>query len=134
MPTIDLPVQKIDWSSIDQNNLRKIFFQFEISQASSSMNIFLVAYPAYKNGPNWEIRRVILPVISTEPSVTLNLPLTFGNIELNKPDIVKINNTGKKEFILRPYTYTQNPHASYELFDGATSLVKANPSPPAEPG
>lgn len=134
MPTIDLPAQKIDWLSIDQNKLRKIFFQFEISQSDGRPEISLVAYPAYKDGPNWETRRVELPVISTEPTVTLNLPLTFGNIELNRPDIVKINNNGKSEFILRPHTFTQNPHASYELFDGATSLVKANPSPPAEPG
>ena len=132
MATIDLPVQKLIWSSIDQRNLHKIFFQFEISQSNSNLKILLVAYPAYM--PHWKVIRVDLPVIPGETPVTLNLPLTFGNIELNEPEIQKIKNSGKTEFIMRPYLYSQNPHASYELLDGTTSIVSANPSPPAKPG
>ena len=134
MPTVKLPVQKLVWASIYTNKLHKVFFQFEISQPGANLEIELVAYPAYKDGPNWESKRVELPVIAGENPVQLNLPLTFGNIELNQREIQKIQNSGKQEFILRPYMYSQNPHACYELFDGSTSFVRANPSPPAIPG
>jgi len=132
MATIELPVQKLVWSTIDQHQLKKIFFQFEISQTNGKLKISLVAYPAYI--PNWRTVRVEMPVISSERPVTLNLPITFGNIELGSSQIRELNRTGHNEFIFRPDLFTENPHPGYNIFDGAVSLTKADPSPPAQPG
>ncbi len=130
MLNVQLPVQKLVRASIDQNKLHKFFFQFEIIESVQGIKRLLGAYPAFL--PGWQTKRVELPVIDAELTVQINLPLTFGNLEINKPIIQQMNNSKKNEFIMRPILYTQNPHAMYQMFDGTTSITKANPSPPAQ--
>jgi hypothetical protein len=137
--TIALPVHLFDLSIMNDKKVKKMFFQFEVAADEKGNKVFsLVAYTGMKNKEGdktgkWEIgKRIVLPVKEGTKPVELPLPLTLGNLELSRKEILGIQEVGILTF--KPVLYTQNAHATYALSDGISQTeTTAHPSPPAPP-
>lgn len=130
-----LPIHTLDWESFKIKNLRRILFQFDVEPGEDGeIKFSLVAYVATRKKGKWKLgEKLTLEKSGEMRPVTMELPITLGNLELRRKDIKKLGKSEIKTFTLTPKLFAENPHASYTVSDGSRDLAILNPSPPAPP-
>lgn len=130
-----LPVHILNWEQIKNKNLRRIIFQFEIERESEGELMYnLIAYCAFRKKGKWKLdEKITLEIVEDKIPVSLELPITLGNLELRRRSIKKLRKAENKIFTLTPELFKDNPHVTYVVSDGTSDFSRLDPSPPAPP-